>query len=466
MPPPAAWATAYRAKVTTPAGAVSRVRSGHRVYIHPGAAEPNGLVQALIERAGELRGVEIIHLLTLGEAGYVRPGLEDSFRHVAFFVGANVREAVNSGRADYIPIALSEVSGLFRPGGLPIDVCLIQVSPPDEHGFCSFGVGVDCTKAAADSAGTVIAEVNERMPRTLGDSFIHVRKLDVIVETSRPLLELPHRPATDLNRAIARNASELIEDGATLQVGIGGIPDAILNSLADRRDLGIHTEMFSDGVMDLVEQGVVTNERKTLHRGKIIAGFLMGSSRLYEFAHDNPVIELHPSEYTNNPFVIAANERMVAINSGLQVDLTGQVCADSLGTRIYSGVGGQSDFIRGAARSAGGKPIIALPSTARGGAVSRIAPVLDPGAGVVTLRSDVDYVVTEFGVARLRGKSLRQRAEALLAIAHPDFQQELLDFAVTHHYLDRVPRPRAAEPAKPPIRSQEVQPCARNPSRS
>lgn len=437
----ASWTDAYRAKVTTAGEALASVRSGDRVYIHPGAAEPETLVRALIERAPGLRGVEVIHLLTLGDAGYARPGMEASFRHVAFFVGGNVREAVNSGRADYIPISLSKVSELFTSGAMPIDVCLIQVSPPDEHGFCSLGVGVDCTKAATEVAGTVIAEVNTEMPRTLGDSFIHVRRLDRIVETGRPVLELPRKAANELHQAIAGHVADLVEDGDTLQLGIGGVPDAVLGRLRDRRDLGIHSEMFSDGVMELIEAGVITNERKTLHRGKVIAGFLMGGRRLYEFVNDNPVIELHPSEYTNDAFIIAANERMVAINSALQIDLTGQVCADSMGTSIYSGVGGQIDFMRGAARSKGGKPIIALPATAKGGSMSRIVPMLDQGAGVVTTRADVHYVVTEFGTAYLHGKTLRQRAEALISIAHPDFRNDLEEFAVARHYLERKPAP-------------------------
>lgn len=437
------WTDTYRSKVTSAANALAEVRSAQRVYIHPGAAEPEGLVHALIERAGELHGVEIIHLLTLGEAGYVGPGMESHFRHTAMFVGGNVREAVNEGRADYMPVCLSEIPALFTGGLLPIDVCLIQVSPPDEHGFCSFGVGVDCTRTAAEVARTVIAEVNTEMPRTLGDSFIHVNKLDRILETSRPILELPRRPSTELNRRIARYVANLVEDGSTLQLGIGGIPDAVLGYLTDRKDLGVHTEMFSDGVMELIEAGVINNERKTLHRGKIISGFLMGSKKLYTFVHNNPLIEMHPSEYTNDPFIIAANDRMVAINSALQVDLTGQVCADSMGTSVFSGVGGQADFVRGAARSKGGKPIIALPSTARDDTISRIVPALDLGAGVVTTRADVHYVVTEYGIASLHGKTLRQRAEALISIAHPAFREPLFEFAVQHHYLDASSRPAA-----------------------
>ena len=430
------WSDLYRSKVTTPERAVEPIQSGQRVYIHPGAAEPEALVRALIARAPGLRSVEVIHLLTLGDAGYVRPGMEPHFRHTAMFVGGNVRDAVNTGRADYMPIFLSEIPALFASGAMPLDVCMVQVSPPDEHGFCSFGVGVDTTKGAAAVARTVIAEVNTEMPRTLGDSFIHVRKLHAVVETSRPILELPRRGTEAVHRAIARHVAALIEDGSTLQMGIGGIPDAVLAELANHRDLGIHTEMFSDGVVDLIEAGVINGERKSLHRGKVVSSFLMGSRRLYRFVHNNPIIEMHPSEYTNDPFVIAANDRMVAINSAIQVDLTGQVCADSMGTGIYSGFGGQVDFIRGAARSKGGRPIIALPATARGGRVSRIVPMLEPGAGVVTSRADVHHVVTEFGVASLHGRTLRQRAEALIAIAHPDFREMLTNFAVDRHYLE------------------------------
>jgi len=436
------WTDLYRSKVTTAEKAVDLIASGDRVYIHPGAAEPEVLVRAMIARAPALRDVEVIHLMTLGEAGYVRPGMEPHFHHVAMFVGGNVREAVNTGRADYIPVFLGEISALFTGGVLPVDICLIQVSPPDEHGFCSFGVGVDTTKAATSVARTIIAEVNTEMPRTLGDSFIHVRKLHSIVESSRPILELPRKPSSDLHRQIARHVAGLIEDGSTLQMGIGGIPDAVLEALSGHKDLGVHTEMFSDGVVDLIEAGVINNERKSLHRGKVVSGFMMGSQRLYRFVHNNPIIELHPNEYTNDPFIIAANDRMAAINSALQVDLTGQVCSDSIGSDIYSGFGGQLDFIRGAARSKGGKPIIALPSTAKDGHLSRIVPVLDPGAGVVTTRADVHYVVTEFGVAQLHGRTLRQRAEALIAIAHPDYREMLTEFAERRHEHGGT-RPRA-----------------------
>jgi len=340
------------------------------------------------------------------------------------FISANVRQAVHEGRADFTPVFLSEVPGLFR-SELPLDVALIHVSPPDEHGFCSFGVEVGITKPAAEAARVVIAEVNDRMPRTLGDSFIHVSKIDHFVPVSYPLPELPQGQPGEIQMRIAQHIADLIPDGATLQLGIGGIPDAVLYYLKDKRDLGIHTELFSDGVVELVERGVITNERKTLHRGKIIAGFVLGTQRLYDFVDNNAMVEFHPTDYVNDPFVIAQNDNMVAINSAIEVDLTGQVCADSIGPRFYSGVGGQVDFIRGAARSKGGKPIIALPSTAKGGTISRIVATLKPGAGVTTTRNDVHYVVTEYGVAYLHGKTIRQRAEALIGIAHPDYRADL-----------------------------------------
>ncbi len=413
------------------------MESGHRVYIHPGCATPEPLVKALARRAPELTDVEVVHLLTFGEADYIRPDMESHFRHVAFFIGANVREAVNAGRADFVPIFLSEIERLFWSGTMPLDVALIQVSPPDAHGFCSLGVGVDTTLTAAKCARLVVAEVNEQMPRTLGDSFLRVQDIDYMVRTNRPLLELPRYPITGLHRAIGRNIAGLIEDGSTLQMGIGGIPDAVLLYLQDKNDLGIHTEMFSDGIMELVKAGVVTCERKTLHPHKIIASFVLGSRALFDFIHNNPLIEFHPVYYTNDPFVIAQNEKMVAINSALQVDLTGQVCSDSIGRSFYSGFGGQTDFIRGAARSKGGKPIIALPSTAKDGTVSRIVPMLDSGAGVVDTRADVHYVVTEYGIAHLFGKSVRERARELIRIAHPRFRDELTAWAVRANLLPK-----------------------------
>ncbi len=434
------WRESYAKKRLTPSEALQCVESGCRVYIHPGCAEPEALVEALIERAPHVHDVEIVHLLTLGRADYVAPYMAGHFRHNAMFIGANVREAVNSGRADYTPIYLSEVEGLFESGQMQLDVALIQVSPPDEHGFCSFGVGVDTTLTAARCARRIIAQVNDQMPRTYGDSFIHIDQIHALVEVSRPLCELPREPITDLHRAIARNVARLIDDGATLQLGIGGIPDAVLMELGDRKDLGIHTEMLSDNVIPLIQSGVINGHRKTLHPRKAILSFVLGTKELFDFVHDNPIFEFHPVAYTNNPFVIAQNDRMVAVNSTLQVDITGQVCSDSIGTYLYSGFGGQVDFIRGARHSKGGKPIIAMPSTAKNGTISRIVPVLTPGSGVVASRGSIHYVVTEFGVAYLHGKSIRERAEALIQIAHPKFRDELYDYCEKTNWLRRPAR--------------------------
>jgi acyl-CoA hydrolase len=431
------WREEYRSKCMEGAQALKLVRSGERVWVQSGCGTPSVLLDALVERAPELRNVEIVHLKTLGEAVYTRPEYEGIFRHRALFLGDNVREAAAAGRADYTPIFLSEIEGLFASGALPLDVTLMQVSPPDEHGFVTLGTTVDCTLNAARASKTVIAEVNERMPRTHGDTSFHVSHLSAIVETSRPLLESHPEPSTGIQRRVGANVASLIPDGATIQTGIGGIPDAVLSCLGDRRDLGIHTEMVPDGVIDLMEEGVLTGERKSLHRGKVVLSFVLGSQRIFDFINHNPSFEFQPISYTNNPFVVAKNDNMVAINSALQVDLTGQVCADSLGTKPYSGFGGQVDFIRGAARSKGGVPIIALLSTARHGTVSRIVPMLEPGAGVVTSRADVHYVVTEHGIAYLHGKTLRERAEALIAIADPQFRGDLEDFAMRSHYMER-----------------------------
>ncbi len=433
------WSEVYRRKLTTAERAIEVIRSADRVYVHPGCAAPTVLTDALLKRASSLYEVELLHLLTFGKAEYTRPEYDGHFRHNGLFLGANVRDAVAAGRADYTPIMLSEIENLFSSGELPLDVVLLQLSPPDEYGYMSLGVGVDCTLNAARSAKHVIAEVNRQMPRTLGDSFLHVSKVSAIVESDRPLLELKPEPFTEVQRQIGENVAALIPDGATLQVGIGGIPDAVLACLGDKQDLGIHTEMCSDGVIPLIEAGVINGERKTIHRGKVVTGFVLGTEKLFRFIHENPIFEFHPILYVNDPFVIAQNANMVAINSAIQVDVTGQVCADSIGNRPYSGFGGQLDYIRGAARSKGGKPIIALPSTARRGTISRIVPMLDPGAGVVTTRADVHYVVTEYGVAYLHGKTLRQRAQALIAIAHPKFREDLLDFASKVHYLERAP---------------------------
>jgi 4-hydroxybutyrate CoA-transferase len=432
-----AWMDSYRTKVMSAREALRCVESHMRVYIQPGCAEPETLVGALIERGPCVRDVEIVHLLTMGRADYIAPEMAGHFRHNAMFIGANVREAVNDGRADYTPIFLSEIESLFESGEMVIDVALIQVSPPDSHGFCSFGVGVDTTLTAAKKARFVIAQVNNQMPRTYGDSFIHVSDIDAIVESSRPLCELPKHEITDLHLAIARNVATLIEDGSTIQTGIGGIPDAVLIYLKDRKDLGVHTELLSDHIIPLIESGVVNGRRKTLHPRKVVLAFALGTRRLFDFVNDNPIFEFHPNAYTNNPILIAQNDHMVAINSALQVDITGQVCADSIGTYFYSGIGGQVDFIRGATRSKGGKPIIAIPSTAKNDTISRIVPTLDPGAGVVTSRGAVHYVVTEFGVAYLHGRSIRQRAEALIQIAHPDFRNQLYEYCERTKWLQK-----------------------------
>ena len=432
------WMEEYRARLSSAGEALRAVQSGDRVWIQSGCATPSVLLDALVARAPELHEVEIVHMKTLGEAAYTRPEYAGHFRHRGMFLGDNVRAAAAAGRADYTPIFLSEIEDLFIHGELSLDVVLLQVSPPDAHGFVSLGTTVDCSLTLARCARTVIAEVNRQMPRSHGETHIHLRHIDALVETDRPLLELPKEPVTELHRRVARHVAALIPDGATLQTGIGGIGEAVLHCLEDKRDLGIHTEMVPDGVVDLMESGVINGERKSLHRGKAVLSFVLGSRRLFDFIRENPSFEFRPLSYTNDPFVVSQNDRMVAINSALQIDLTGQVCADSLGVRPFSGFGGQIDFIRGAARSRGGVPIIALPATAVHEAVSRIVPVLEPGAGVVTSRADVHYVVTEFGVAYLHGKTLRERAEALIAIADPRFQQELEDFAVRAHYLERL----------------------------
>lgn len=428
------WVSRYRERCVSAEEAVQVVKSGDTVHVHPGCAIPTRLVNALSARWRELERVEILHILTFNPAPYVAPEMAGHFHHTALFTGANVREAVNDGRADYVPIFLSEIPSLFR-NEYPIDVSIIHVSPPDEHGFCSYGIGAEVTKPATEAARIVIAQVNPRMPRVHGDNFIHVSKIKAFVEVDDPLVEIVQGTVSERNKAIGRNVATLIEDGATLQMGIGGIPDAVLLYLEDKRGLGIHTEMFSDGVVKLVEEGVITNDRKTLHPGKMVASFCMGTKRLYDFVADNPLIEFHPSHYVNDPFNVAKNDKMVAINSALSVDLTGQVNSDSIGTRIYSGFGGQVDFIRGASRSVGGKPIIALPATAKNDTQTRIVPTLAPGAGVVTSRADVHFVVTEFGVAYLHGKSIRQRARALIDVSAPEFREELEAEARRLRYL-------------------------------
>ena len=431
------WHSIYKSKVTTAEEAMQAVKSGDRVFLTGNCSIPQLLLAALVDRAHELENVEITHALTMGSADYVSEEMEGHLRVNTLFIGANVRKAVQEGRADFTPVLLSEFTLLFKEGFLPLDVALVHLSPPDEHGFCSFGVESGLTKTPAESSRIIIAEVNQQMPRTLGDTFIHVSKIDYIVPVDYPLMEMPMSEGgpSETAKKIASLIAELIPDGATMQMGIGAIPDAVLSFLYHRKDLGVHTELFSDGVIDLVDAGVITNARKALHPGKITAGFVIGTRRLYEFIHDNPIVELHRTEYVNDPFVIAQNDRQVAINSAIEVDLTGQVCADSIGPKLYSGVGGQLDFIYGASRSKDGVPVIALPATAKGGELSRIVPLLKHGAGVVTTRNHVRYVVTEYGVADLYGKTIRQRAQALINVAAPQFRDELKHAARELNYL-------------------------------
>jgi acyl-CoA hydrolase len=415
----------YRSRIVSPDEALKAVQSGQRVYVHNGCAEPIELVKALTRRGPDLRDVEVIHMATMGIADYSLPQYEGHFRTNALFIGGNVRKAVQEGRADYTPIFLSEIEGLFTSGALPIDVCLLQCTPPDNYGYMSLGVAIDASLTAAQCARHVIVEINDQMPRTHGDTFLHVSRVDAFVETSHPLSEYAKHEVSDVHRKIAAFVAPLIPDGATIQTGIGGIPEAVLGLLGNHKDLGIHSEMTPDSVVDLMVRGVINGERKTLHPRKAVAGFVLGTKKLFDFLHENPSFEFHRTAYCNDPFVIAQNDRMVAINSAIEVDLTGQVCADSMGHTPYSGIGGQVDFLRGSARSKGGMPMITLPATAKSGAVSRIVPRLQPGAGVVTSRGDVHYVVTEYGVAYLHGKTLRQRVEALIAIAAPQFRDEL-----------------------------------------
>ncbi|MBI5877660.1 MAG: acetyl-CoA hydrolase/transferase family protein [Chloroflexi bacterium] len=424
----------YRRKVTTTTDAARCIVSDSRVYLGGSACVPRVLERAMIERAAELRNVEVMHVLALAGGQYLEPQYAQSFRHRALFLGENARQAVREGRADYTPIFLGEIAGLFRDGSLPIDVAMILVSPPDEHGYCSLGPEVGATKSATLAAARIIAEVNPQVPRVYGDTFIHVSKLDAIVETDYPLATLPRAQFTETFLKIGAHVADLIPDGATIQTGIGAIPDAVLFHLKGKQHLGIHSELFSDGIISLIESGVITGERKTIHPGKVVAGMAIGSAVLYDFIRDNALIEMHPNDYVNDPFIIAQHDNMVAINSAIEIDLTGQVCADSIGTQFYSGIGGQVDFVRGAARSKGGKPIIAMQSTARSDTLSRIVTQLKPGAGVVTSRGDVHYVVTEYGVAYLHGKSIRERARALIRIAHPAFRDELERYAREQHW--------------------------------
>jgi acetyl-CoA hydrolase len=425
----------YNKKLTSADDAVKQIKSGDNIVVQPGCAVPLELVRAMVKRKNEIENVTLYHILIVGELPYVEPGMEPHFRHKAFFIGANTRKAVHEGRAEFIPIFLSELPLLFKRNIIPVDIALLNLSPPDEHGFCSYGVDVGTIKTAAERAKIIIGQVNTEMPRSLGDSFIHINKIHHIVEHNEPIQELPQvdpnasKEVLMVYDTIGRRVADLIEDGATLQMGIGAIPDSVMRYVRDKKNLGIHTEMFSDGIIPLVQEGIINGEQKSLHPGKIIAGFVLGTRKVFDFIDNNPVIEFHPQEYVNDPFIIAKNKKMVAINSAIEIDLTGQVCADSIGTKIFSGIGGQIDFIRGAAHSEGGKPIIALPSTTKDGQVSRIVPQLRSGAGVVTSRGDVHYIVTEHGVAHLFGKSLKERARELIKIAHPNFRDELTKYA-------------------------------------
>ena len=421
------WIDQYRAKCVPAEEAVRVVKPGDRVFFSGNAATPLLLMRALAAHAPALTDVQVNHILLLGTDPLSTPGMEKHFRHNSLFVGPADRVAIANGTSDYVPVHLSDIPSLFRDGQIPLDVAFVHCSPPDDHGFMSYGVECAASKSAAENAKIVVVQVNEQMPRTLGDVFLHVSRAHKIVECSEPLMELPQTISSDVEERIADFITPLIEDGATLQMGIGGIPDAVLARIEGKQHLGIHTEMVSDGVVKAIEKGIITCQRKTLHPGKVVATFIMGTRDLYRYVHNNPLFELHPCDYTNSPFIIAQNDRMVAINSCIEVDVTGQVCSDSIGTKIYSGFGGQVDFIRGAAYSKGGRPIIALPATTKNGTLSRIVPYLKQGAGVVTSRADVHYITTEFGVASLHGRNLRQRAEALMAITHPNFRADLED---------------------------------------
>ncbi len=450
------WEERFRARSVSPAEAVRCVKRGSRVFVGSGCAEPVLLVEALGARP-DLEDVEVIHIMTVGHAPYAKAEQTRRFRANAFFIGSNVREAVAHGAADYTPIFLSEIPGLFRSRRARLDVALVSTTLPDAHGFVSLGVSVDVVKAAVESADIVVAEVNPTMPRTHGASFVHVSDIDMFVRNDAPILESAPEKPDAIALGIGRFCASLIENGATLQMGIGDIPNAVLANLGDKQDIGIHTEMFSDGIIELIENGVITGKRKTLHPRKVVTSFCKGSRRLYDYVHDNPFFEFLPSEFVNDPFVIAKNDRMVSINSALQVDLTGQVCADSIGTRFYSGIGGQVDFIRGAARSAGGRSIIAIESTAKKGTLSRIVPTLAEGAGVVTTRGDVHTVLTEYGIAELKGRTVRERALSLISIAHPDFRAELLAAARNRHIVaaDQVPWPEKGRPYPVELEARE-----------
>ena len=425
----------YAAKIGTAESAMKLIRPGNTIFIGTGCGQPQHLVDSLVKHSSHIYDAHIVHLLTIGAAPYVDPSFRERFKTNSLFVAENVRDALNKGIGDYTPIFLSEIPAEFESGRIPIDAALISVTPPDANGLCSLGVSVDIVKSAAANAKYVIAQVNSRMPRTFGDSFIHVNNIDVLVPCDEDIVEVPVPPMDDTLRRIGENIARLVEDGSCIECGIGRIPQALAESLKDKKDLGVHTEMFGDWIIDLIECGAITCAKKKLNHGKVVASFCMGSRKLYDYIDNNPFFEFYPTEYVNDPQIISQHEKMVGINVGLEVDLTGQVCADSLGYKFYSGIGGQVDFIRGSARSRGGKAIIAMPSTARNGAVSRIVPHLTEGAGVVTTRGDVHYVVTEYGVAYLHGKSIRQRVMDLTSIAHPKFRKQLIQEAKARNYV-------------------------------
>jgi len=431
------WYSDYQGKKTTAKKALQSIKRGDRVFIGSGCGEPQHMTQALEELVPRLADLEILHILSVGKTRFTETSFADKCRLKSFFVASASREAVAEGRADYTPINLGDIPGLFRSGALPIDVALIQVSSPDDHGYCSYGISVDIVKSAAETAKRVIAQVNSRMPRTLGDSFIHIRNVDAFVEYDESILEIGRPLMNPIAEAIGRHVAKIVEDGSTIRVGVGSISTAVLYALDEKNELGVHADMLTDAYLHLIKRGVITGTRKSLHPGKIVTSFCLGSKQLYDFADNNPLVAFYPTEYTNNYQVISANEKMVSINSALEVDLTGQVCSDSLGYEIYSGVGGATDFLRGARHSKGGKAIVVLPSVTLNGNKSRIVPDLTEGGGVVTTRGGVHYVITEYGIAHLHGKSIRERALALIGIAHPDFREELMSAAQDLNYIKK-----------------------------
>jgi len=429
------WKEKYKDKISSAAAAMKLIKSGNSIFIGTGCGQPQHLVNALVEYSGHIYDAHIIHLLTMGAAPYADEKFREKFKMNSFFIADNVRDALQKGIGDYTPIFLSEIPLEFEAGRIPIDVALLSLTPPDVNGLCSLGVSVDIVKSAAANAKYVIAQVNNRMPRTFGDSFIHVNTIDMLVPFDEDIIEVPVPESDETLRRIGQNIARLVENGSTIECGIGRIPQALAEFLKDKKDLGVHTEMFSDWIIELIECGAITCSKKSLNRGKIVASFCMGSRRLYEYIDNNPFFEFYPTEYVNDIYTISQHDKMVGINVGLEIDLTGQVCSDSLGYKFYSGIGGQVDFIRGAARSRGGKAIIAMPSTARDGEVSRIVPRLTEGAGVVTTRGDIHYVVTEYGIAYLHGKSIRKRVLDLINIAHPKFRKELIQAAKAQNYI-------------------------------